>query len=292
MRTCLPSKVKSILIAFLFLLIGFTPLIVGAFQTTEIYTSVEKQSLFTHTDSQDRFYKTEINRKINLDLKNVSLRKALKEIAMKTGFRLTYRGDIVNGERITLITNNISVSDALSLVLEGTGLEYLVSKEGYLLISPIEMKEELLFQETVTGQVRDASNNESLPGVNIVVKGTTIGTSTDLDGNFILDNVPSLNDTLVVSFVGYTRQEIPINGRETINIALQPLVFTGDELVVTGYSSQRSADITGSVSVVNVNRMNQTTSSASALQKLSGESNNVFGERPSKIERAGVWCAG
>lgn len=128
-------------------------------------------------------------------------------------------------------------------------------------------------QEMVRGIVTDASNGEIMPGVNIVVKGTTIGTSTDGEGRYELD-VPSLNDTLVVSFVGFTRREIPINGRTNIDIALEPETYTGEEIFVTGYSTQRQADITGAVSGVKVDDMNKTTS-ASFLEKMKGRISGV-----------------
>ncbi|MDX1638238.1 MAG: SusC/RagA family TonB-linked outer membrane protein, partial [Balneolaceae bacterium] len=128
-------------------------------------------------------------------------------------------------------------------------------------------------QDTVTGQVTDANNGETMPGVNIVVKGTAIGTSTDGQGEFTLD-VPSLNDTLVVSFVGFTRQEVPINGRTNLNIALEPETFTGEEIFVTGYSSQRQSDITGAVSSADVEGMQKTTS-ASFLEQMKGRVSGV-----------------
>lgn len=103
--------------------------------------------------------------------------------------------------------------------------------------------------QKVNGTVTDKGDGATLPGVNIMVKGTTIGTSTDPEGNYEL-KVPSLNDTLVVSFVGYETQEIPINGRTTINIQMESKALVGDEVVVTGYQIQKKVDLTGAVSVV------------------------------------------
>src|SRR5699024_868144 len=95
-------------------------------------------------------------------------------------------------------------------------------------------KTEVAPMDLVSGTVTDGQNGETLPGVNIMVKGTTIGTSTDQNGNYELD-VPSYQDTLVVSFVGYQRQEVPINGRQEVNIVLQAQAIAGEELVVIGY---------------------------------------------------------
>lgn len=95
-----------------------------------------------------------------------------------------------------------------------------------------------LHAQNVTGTVTDATTESTLPGVNIVVEGTTIGTVTDSDGNFSL-NVPSLDETLVISYIGYATQEISLDGRTTINVELMSLVVRGEEMVVTAFGLQR-----------------------------------------------------
>ncbi len=99
----------------------------------------------------------------------------------------------------------------------------------------------------ISGTVLSGDNNEPLPGVNIIVKGTTIGTSSDADGRFEL-NVPSLQDTLVLSFIGYTTQEVALAGRTELSVTLAPEVLTGEEVVVVGYGSISEEDLTGSTS--------------------------------------------
>lgn len=101
----------------------------------------------------------------------------------------------------------------------------------------------------VSGQVVDAEDGSPLPGVNVVVQGTAVGTSTDTEGEYSL-RAPSPDATLVFSFVGYERREIPIEGRTTIDVELAVSTELLDEVVVVGYGSQRQADITGSVSSV------------------------------------------
>lgn len=100
--------------------------------------------------------------------------------------------------------------------------------------------------QTVTGEVTDATSGEALPGVNIVVKGTTVGTATANDGTYQL-SVPSLRDTLVFSFVGYQPREIPIEGRTTVDAALQVEAVIGEEVLVVGYGTQREENVTGAV---------------------------------------------
>ncbi|MDR8391732.1 TonB-dependent receptor [Aliifodinibius sp. S!AR15-10] len=110
--------------------------------------------------------------------------------------------------------------------------------------------------QTVSGVVTDASSAEVLPGVNIIIKGTATGTATNDDGGYEL-TVSSLQDTLVFSFVGYQTQEVPIDGRTTINVALEVTELVGDDLVVVGYGIQRRADVTGSIGSVSEEDFNR-----------------------------------
>ncbi|HKK47163.1 MAG TPA: TonB-dependent receptor [Balneolaceae bacterium] len=125
----------------------------------------------------------------------------------------------------------------------------------------------------VAGTITDASSGQPLPGANIVVKGTTTGTTSDRQGHFTLQ-VPSLQDTVVVSFIGYNNKVVPINGRTSINVNLKPQTVSGGELVVTGYTTQRQRNISGSVSSVDVGQVNKV-SSANVLQKLKGQVSGV-----------------
>ncbi len=101
---------------------------------------------------------------------------------------------------------------------------------------------------TVTGQVSD-SDGASLPGVTVVVKGTTQGTITDSDGNYSLPNVPS-DGTLVFTFVGMLDVEIPINGQSTINTSMEEETIGLDEVVAVGYGVQKKSSLTGAVASV------------------------------------------
>ncbi len=101
---------------------------------------------------------------------------------------------------------------------------------------------------SVSGNVRDASTGEALIGVNVVVKGTANGTTTDLDGNYTL-HVPS-DATLVFSYIGYEHQEVPLNGRNNISVQLVESTKELDEVVVVGYTSQRRRDVLGAVAKV------------------------------------------
>ncbi len=105
-------------------------------------------------------------------------------------------------------------------------------------------------QMTITGTITDAMDNSPLIGVNVLVKGTTTGTVTDLDGRYSLD-VSNTDAVLVYSYTGYANQEIVVGEQSVINVPLSPSSELLDEVVVIGYGSQKKSDLTGSVSSVN-----------------------------------------
>jgi len=104
-------------------------------------------------------------------------------------------------------------------------------------------------QTTISGSVK-SSEGESLPGVNVVISGTTTGTITDLDGNYSLPINDSKNTELTFSFIGFASQTIEVNGRTQINIALEESFQDLDEVVVVGYGTMSKRDLTGSVAQV------------------------------------------
>src|SRR4030042_1422373 len=104
-------------------------------------------------------------------------------------------------------------------------------------------------QVRVTGKVTDASTGEVMAGVNLVVKGTSLGAITDTEGKYII-TVPDGNASLVLSFIGYVTQEVPLNGRTTVDVALVSELLGIEEVVVIGYGTTKRATLTGSVSAV------------------------------------------
>ncbi len=104
---------------------------------------------------------------------------------------------------------------------------------------------------TVTGTVISADDSIGLPGVNVVVKGTTNGTVTDFDGNYSF-NVDGNNGTLVFSYIGFTTQEIPINGQSKVNATMTEDATALDEVVLVGYGTQIKREVTGSVQTVDL----------------------------------------
>lgn len=138
-----------------------------------------------------------------------------------------------------------------------------------------EVNTELSMQQLqVTGTVTDATTGDPMIGVNIVVEGTTTGVMTDIDGKYSL-TVPGPNAVLVISYIGYVNQRIPLNGRNVIDVVLESDVLALGEIVVTGYGTQRRSDLTGSVSSVKTEQLLQLPTQR-VDQALQGRTTGVF----------------
>lgn len=103
--------------------------------------------------------------------------------------------------------------------------------------------------KTVTGKVISASDNLGIPGVNVIIKGTTHGVTTDFDGNYSISNVDS-DAVLIFSFLGFSSQEISVNDKSIINVTLKEDAQALDEVVVVGYGTQKKAVVTGSIDII------------------------------------------
>ncbi|MDH3245984.1 MAG: SusC/RagA family TonB-linked outer membrane protein, partial [Saprospiraceae bacterium] len=123
----------------------------------------------------------------------------------------------------------------------------------------------------ISGTLTDAETGETLIGATVIIQGTSVGTVTDIDGRYEVMANPG--DVLVFSFTGYTNQEITVGSETEINVMLSAGVLV-EEVVVTGYATQRKRDITGAVAVVNAEDMN-TYSAASFAQKLEGRASGL-----------------
>ncbi|HDZ06834.1 hypothetical protein LCGC14_0243670 [marine sediment metagenome] len=137
----------------------------------------------------------------------------------------------------------------------------------------------LLAQGQITGTVTSSDDGFPLPGTSVIIKGTTTGTTTDFDGNYELNNVAG-DATLVFSYIGFTRMEVPVNGQSQINVSLQEDAQQLDEVVLTGYSTERKVDLTGAVTVVDIAPIEgQSLSSGNAMQALQGRVGGLFIEK-------------
>ncbi len=192
--------------------------------------------------------------KFNLDLSEVSVKQVFLEIEKSSEFILLYDENTVDVNRkVNVQVVDQTVESILDQVLKGTNNSYKIYDRQIVILEDentkvpeIEVKpSELKPQKSVKGTVTD-SNGETLPGVTVVVKGTTIGTTTDMDGNYTLE-VPSDDAILQFSFVGMETIELPVNGQSTVNTTLALSNIGLEEVVAVGYGTQKKSDVVSSV---------------------------------------------
>lgn len=188
--------------------------------------------------------------KLSLKLDDVSLEQAFTIIHEQTGYDFFYKTDQIPVERrVSAEYKNLQVEVILEKILQGTNLSfYMLDKD--IVISPRREAGGVLSQQvlTVTEKVTDSSG-EPLPGVTVVIKGTTMGTITDFDGKYSLSNVTA-DATIVFSFVGMRSVEEEVKGQNVINLSLEEEAIGIEEVVAIGYGTARKADLTGAVANV------------------------------------------
>jgi TonB-linked SusC/RagA family outer membrane protein len=180
--------------------------------------------------------------KVTLELKNETLESALKKIEQQTSLRFVYRNEEVKRVgNLTLDKAERTVEETLSILLRNTSLTFKQMKKNILIVrmdesrmaSPVSGEVE----HTVSGQVND-DVGDPLAGVSIVLKGTTVGTTTDANGTYTL-TLPDGTGILQFSFIGFATQEVAVGNQTTINISLLPDVTSLSEIVVTALGISR-----------------------------------------------------
>ncbi|WP_324676285.1 TonB-dependent receptor [Hymenobacter sp. GOD-10R] len=194
---------------------------------------------------------TVLERKITLQVEAQTIKATLNQIAKQTNIRFVYSQQLIGAERkVSLRAQNEPLALVLDELLAPLKIQYEVSEDRVVLrmpSKPTSANVSATQDITVTGKVLD-DKGEGLPGVNVVVKGTTNGTQTGGNGSYTL-TAPD-QGTLVFSFVGFLSQEVAIGGRATVNVNLAPDTKTLNEVVVVGYGTQQKRDVTGSIASV------------------------------------------
>ncbi len=212
------------------------------------------------------------NTLLSLDVKNSTVKEVLQQIEQKSEFYFLYNSELVDVQRkIDLTVENEKIDAILSKIFNDGTVDVLVRDRHIVLTAKAESSSQQ--GKKVSGRVTDASG-VSLPGVSVVVKGTTIGVITDTDGKYALQNIPE-NGVLVFSFVGMKAQEIVVGNKGAINITLSEETIGIEEVVAIGYGSVKKSDLTGAISSVSGTELKQTPISNLA-QGLQGRSPGVL----------------
>ena len=211
----------------------------------------------------DGFSQEILNRKVSLELTSSTLKDALAALETQAKVKFVYSASALElTEHITLIVSDEKLSDVLDNLLEPRSIKYVVKNKIHIVLKPAKDKEGKAALENaenrdmqgdlveVAGNVTDASSGEPLPGVNVIIKGSTQGTVTDGQGTYSVE-VPSAESILVFSFVGYESKEVLVGGRSVIDVVLNSDVTSLEEVVVVGYGSQKRENLTGAIAQIN-----------------------------------------
>ena len=211
---------------------------------------------------------------IKLDIKTSSMNDVIQKIQKQTDFVFFYSPDDIDGIEVSNIElEGATLEETLEICLKNTSLSYEI-KHNAVVIRPAPKADD----SALTGQAGQGGKKvrgtvvsvggDPIPGAAVIIKGTTIGTVTDPDGNYNLTKVPE-NIILVFSFVGMKSQEIPYSGQEIINVTMEETTTGIDEVVVVGYGVQKKISVTGAVSSIETKDVVQS-SSASLANALAG----------------------
>jgi TonB-linked SusC/RagA family outer membrane protein len=195
--------------------------------------------------------------KLNIDADNATVEEVFEYIENRTNYHFFFDGNTIEmSKKVQLQSRKSSISDILMQVSAQTNLGFRQINE----VINVHKKEkdlkgegkveELLYQDKlITGKVISGEDNSGLPGVNVIVKGTSQGTVTDVEGNFALE-ISADASIIVFSSVGFLSEEVSVDNLSVINITLFPDITSLEEIVVIGYGSVKKSDLTGSLSSV------------------------------------------
>jgi len=212
-----------------------------------------------------------LSERVQLQVDNVTLKDALKEIERQSEFTFLYNDASIDvNQVISVNTDKLSVNEILDAILRDKGIDYtIIDNQIVLTRASVSLQE----KKTVTGTITDSDSGTGLPGVTILEKGTSNGTITDLDGNFILSVAD--NAVLVISYVGYVTEEIGVAGMTRVNVTMVPDIISLEDVVVIGYGTVRKSDLTGAVAKVDESLMAKTPA-PDLNQALQGKTSGVY----------------
>jgi TonB-dependent SusC/RagA subfamily outer membrane receptor len=188
------------------------------------------------------------NARISLNVKDATILDIFREIERNSEFGFFYKSEEMNLEkRQSIEVSGATIEDILKKVLDENYTYKILDKNIVVTKGNLEVPSQQQ-KKTISGKVTDSSG-ATLPGVSVIVKGTTIGVITESNGSYSLSNVPE-NATLQFSFVGMKTQEIAVGGKSSINITLEEETVGIEEVVAIGYGTVKKSDLSGSIGTV------------------------------------------
>ena len=190
---------------------------------------------------------------LSIEHRNEKIVKILLDIENKSEYRFFYNEGVDVNSLVSVEAKDASINDILSEIFEDTSVSYEIV--GRQIILKSENKINSIQQKSVKGKVTDSSG-QPLPGVTILVKGTTNGTITDFDGNYTISDVPA-EGILVFSFVGMATMEVSVAGKDNINIVLKDEAIGIEEVVAVGYGKNSRKNLSSAITSVKSDDLNR-----------------------------------
>jgi len=195
---------------------------------------------------------------ISITARNTSVREVLKMIEAKSDYHFAYNNKLIDVTRkVDVIVTNEKISDILKKIFVNTDITFKVLDYQIILASPKEMGEPVgkASSEKVSGKITDESG-QPLPGVSVLVKGTKQATITDVNGSYVINNIPK-NGILQFSFIGMLTYEVKVGSQSVISVALQDASKGLSEVVVVGYGVTTKKSLVSAVASVKPEDMNK-----------------------------------
>jgi TonB-linked SusC/RagA family outer membrane protein len=218
---------------------------------------------------------------ISLNMKDVTVKQAMSELKNKTGYSFVYSvGDLDTQRSISVSVQNEKVNEAVKQILAGQDLSYQIEGKNIIVKKNQNSSAEGKKSKKVSGTVVDEAG-DPIVGANVLIKGTSEGVVTDFDGNFSLE-VPE-GAVLVISYIGFESQTVVVNGKSSYKVKLVPNIKSLEEVVLTGYTSQKKKNITGSVANLKVSEDMRLMVTSAAGNLLTGRIAGVNVSTPSGL---------
>ena len=219
--------------------------------------------------------------RLSLNMRNSTIREVLGQIENQSEFYFLYNNQLIDVEKtVSLEVKNEKVDVILAKLFEDAAVSVLI-RDRHIILSPVGEVVDGQQQRTISGKVKDKTG-AGLPGVSVVLKGTTTGTLTNSDGTFSISDVQA-NTVLQFSFVGMRMQEVTIGNKSNIDVVLEDETIGIEEVIAIGYGVQKKTTITGAISTINGEELASIPSaniSQSIAGKLGGVSMRPNGGQP------------
>jgi TonB-linked SusC/RagA family outer membrane protein len=217
------------------------------------------------------------SKNLSLDVKDEQLSTVMEQIEKLSGYVFIYSNDEIDASmRVTLQVKNEKLETTLEKLFSPLSIAFKVMKNKIILTAEktahVQPRKNSAY--LVSGLVKD-EQGDPLPGVTVMIKGTSSGTSTDASGRYTISVADTISGVLTFSFIGYKTLDIPVNGQTTIDVSLEPSIESLAEVVVVGYSTQKKINVTGAVSTVTSEALENKPVN-SVVQALQGTAPNLI----------------